>query len=148
MLFETLSSLGGWSWLITALVLFTLELIAPGFFLLWIGLAAAVTGGLVMLIDMPFLAQLGIFALASVASGLLAKRVFHYGNVADDKDDLNHVGKQHIGRVGTVEDPIVNGRGRVRVGDSLWAAEGPDVGAGARVRVSAVKGTVLVVEAV
>jgi hypothetical protein len=67
--------------------------------------------------------------------------------VADsDLPDLNIRGQQYIGRSLVVEQAIQNGRGKVRVGDSLWAAEGPDTPAGARVTVTAARGTVLVVE--
>jgi membrane protein implicated in regulation of membrane protease activity len=59
---------------------------------------------------------------------------------------LNVRGAYYIGRVVVVEDPIVNGRGRVRVGDTLWSAAGPDMAAGARAKVTRVDGTVLVVE--
>ena len=54
-------------------------------------------------------------------------------------------GAQYIGRTVTVEDAIQNGRGKVRVGDTIWAAEGEDAIKGASVEVTGVNGTVLVV---
>lgn len=65
-----------------------------------------------------------------------------------DQPDLNRRGAQYIGRMVTVEEPIIAGRGKVRVGDTLWPAEGPDAAAGAQVKVTAVRGTALVVGAV
>ena len=64
-----------------------------------------------------------------------------------DQPDLNRRGAQYIGRIVTVAEPIVAGRGKVRVGDTLWPVEGPDAAIGAQVKVTAVRGTALVVEA-
>jgi membrane protein implicated in regulation of membrane protease activity len=59
---------------------------------------------------------------------------------------LNQRAAQYIGRVFTVDEPIQGGRGKVLVGDSIWLVQGSDAPAGARVRVVAVKGSVLQVE--
>ena len=63
-----------------------------------------------------------------------------------DQPDLNRPAAQLVGRVLVVAEAIEHGRGKVRVGDTLWPAEGPDVTAGTEVRVVAAKATVLVVE--
>ena len=149
MITETISSLGGWNWIFAGLAMLILELIAPGVFLLWIGVAAALVGGAVLLWpDMSLLNQLALFAGVSVVSIFVAKLVFRYGTPETDETDLNRAGAGQIGRVVVVEEAIRNGRGRVRVGDSLWNAEGGNAEAGARVRVTAVRGTLLVVEPV
>ena len=63
-----------------------------------------------------------------------------------DQPDLNRRAAQLVGRVLIVEEAIEGGRGKVRVGDTLWPVEGPDAPAGAEVRVTAAKTTVLLVE--
>lgn len=149
MINDFLGSLGGWNWVIAGLVMLILELVAPGVFLLWIGVAAALVGGAVLLWpDLSLLNQLALFAGASVVSILVAKLLFRYGALESDETDLNRAGAGHIGRLVIVEEAIRNGRGRVRVGDSLWNAEGGNAEKGAQVRVTAVRGTVMVVEPV
>jgi hypothetical protein len=143
-----LTSLGAWNWLIAAVVLFILEIVAPGVFLIWFGAAAAAVGLLTLAFDIPLLGQAILFALAAIASVLIGRRLFPYSEQVSDQASLNLRGNQYVGRTFTLEQPIVAGRGKLRVGDSLWSAEGPDLAAGARVRVTAVRGTVLVVEGV
>ena len=63
-----------------------------------------------------------------------------------DQPDLNRPTAQLVGRVLVVAEAIEGGRGKVRVADTLWSAEGPDAPAGSEVRVVDAKGTVLVVE--
>lgn len=150
MVMDFITSHTGWAWLITGLILFALELAMPGVFLLWIGFAAAVVGVLMLNlpawgIDVSFPWQLAIFAAAAIVSVLIARLVFHYGE-SRTGGDFNAGGRNQIGRSVTVAEPITGGRGRVRLGDTLWAAEGPDAPAGASLRVKAVKGIVLVVE--
>jgi membrane protein implicated in regulation of membrane protease activity len=144
---DFIASLGAWSWLIAAVALFILEVVAPGVFLLWFGVAAAVVGLLTMVFDIPILWQAILFAIAAVVSVLIGRRLFPYTEQVSDQGSLNLRGHQYVGRTFTLEQPIVEGRGRLRVGDSLWSAEGPDLAAGTRVRVTGVKSTVLVVEA-
>ncbi len=141
-----LASLGPWNWLIAAVLLFILEVFAPGVFLLWFGVAAAVVGLLTMVFDVPVLWQAILFGLAAIASVLIGHKLFPYSTNVSDRSSLNLRGQQYVGRTFTLEQPIIEGRGKLKVGDSLWSAEGPDLAAGARVRVTGVKGTVLVVE--
>ncbi len=63
-----------------------------------------------------------------------------------DQPGLSHGPHALAGRVLEVTQAIENGRGRVRAGDTVWSAEGPDVPAGARVTVTGVRDTMLVVE--
>ncbi|MEZ5924640.1 MAG: NfeD family protein [Hyphomicrobiaceae bacterium] len=141
------ASLGAWNWLIAAAVLLILEVFAPGVFLMWFGVAAAVVGLIALVVDMPLLWQALLFAAAAIASVLIGRKVFPYTEQVSDQSSLNLRGQQYVGRTYTLEQSIVEGRGKLRVGDSLWSAEGPDLAAGARVRVTGVRGTVLMVEA-
>jgi membrane protein implicated in regulation of membrane protease activity len=63
-----------------------------------------------------------------------------------DEPQLNARGTKHIGRVAVLNKAIEAGRGRVCLSDSWWSVEGPDLPAGARVRVVGVRGAVLLVE--
>lgn len=82
------------------------------------------------------------FALDYVLDVWLARFV----NVGSEVPDLNARGARHIGRIVVLEQGIDAGRGRVRIGDSWWSVEGPEMPAGAKVRIIAVRGAVLVVE--
>ncbi len=151
---DYLWTLGTWNWLIAAAVLFGLEFVIPGVHFVWFGLAAALTAiviyalsafGMGAALTLPI--QLLIFVGLSVLS-LFVIRSFGKSASSGETDNpaLNVRGAQYIGREVVVEDAIVNGRGRVRVDDGVWGAQGEDAPRGAKVRVTGVNGTVLVVE--
>ena len=144
---EAFAHLQFWHWWIVAVVLVIVELITPGFFLLWIGIAAGVTGLIVFLApDLGWEVQILIFAPLAVAA-VVAARYYLLRNPIETADaTLNRRGSQYVGRVFDLQDPIVNGAGKVKVADGVWRAEGPDLPAGAKVKVTAVAGTVLKVE--
>ena len=135
-------------WWILALVLIALEVIMPGYFMLWIGIAAGVTG-LVMLAA-PGLSLLGQ-ALVFAVLAFLSCAVYWYGLrpklMRDEPGDalLNRRGEQKIGQRYVLAEAIVNGRGKARVGDSLWLVSGPDLPVGSMVEVVGVDGTTLLV---
>jgi len=141
------STLLFWHWWVLGLVLVVIEMIAPGFFLLWIGLAAGVTG--VILAIAPGLGwqvQFLIFGVLAIGSVAAARYYFRRNPIVSDDATLNRRGSQYIGRVFSLDEPIVNGVGKVKVGDGWWRAEGPDLPAGERVKVVGVDGTMLKVE--
>ena len=145
-LYTFFAGLGLWNWLILAVCLFILETLVPGVHFLWFGMAAVVVGGLAAMTGMPWQLQLVAFGVVSVAAVFLVRRYLGSSVAKTDLPDLNDRGRQYIGRSLVVEQAIQNGRGKVRVGDTVWQAEGPDVPAGERVTVTDSKGTVLVVE--
>lgn len=140
-----LSTLGPWNWLILAAILFTLETIVPGVHFLWFGLAAVIVGALAFMTGFAMPWQLVAFALISVATVFWVRRYATPESAKSDLPDLNVRGAQYIGRTVIVEDDIRNGRGKVRVGDTIWGAQGEDAPKGAKVEVTGVNGTVLVV---
>lgn len=142
---NTLLSLGPWSWFIVAVVLFGLEMVVPGLHFIWFGTAAAAVGALSLMTGMPWGWQLITFAVISVAVVYWMRQYTSPDRVTSDEPDLNARGQQYVGRTVTVEDAIISGRGKVRVGDTLWAAEGPDTAAGTAVRVNGANGIVLMV---
>ena len=144
---ENLLDTYGW-WLL-ALVLIGAEIIAPGYFMLWIGIAAGAMGVVTLIVPtMTAVTQAIAFAGFAIAScavywRFIRPRIEH----RDDQPLLNRRAAKLIGQRFTVVEPIVNGRGKVRVGDGSWLAEGPDAPAGAEVEVVAVDGTALKVRA-
>ena len=140
------AGLGPWNWFILAVILFALETVIPGVHFLWFGVAAVLVGLVALATDIAWQWQLIAFAIIAVATVFLVRRYARPDATLSDLPDLNVRGAQYIGRTVTVEEPIRSGRGKVRVGDTVWQAEGPDSAAGSRVRVTSVNGTVLVVE--
>ena len=141
-----LYSLGPWNWLILGVALFVLETMVPGVHFLWFGIAAVIVGFLGLATGFAWQWQVLAFALISVLTVFWVRKYVRPDVAISDLPDLNVRGQQYIGRSLVVEQAIQNGRGKVRVGDTLWAAEGPDVPAGGRVTVTGARGTVLVVE--
>jgi inner membrane protein len=145
-LFSFLSGFGAWNWFIIAVVLLIMETMVPGVHFLWFGLSAIVVGFLGLATGVTWQWQVIAFGIISVLSVFLVRKYARPDAAPSDLPDLNVRGHQYVGRSLVVEQAIQNGRGKVRVGDTLWAAEGPDAPAGARVTVTGARGTVLVVE--
>ena len=139
-----------YGWWLLALVLIGAELLAPGFFLLWIGLAAAAMGVLVLIVpDLGALAQAAAFAVLAVVSCVIYwKFVRRELDRASDQPLLNRRAEQYVGRRYVLDSAIVNGQGKARVGDSVWLVEGPELPAGSPIEVVAVNGTTLKVQPV
>jgi membrane protein implicated in regulation of membrane protease activity len=140
---------GPWAWLILAVILFALEMVAPGLYLVWFGVAAAVVGTLLFVVDVNWELQLLVFSVAAFASVYVLRGYFGMISGTSDQPHLNERGHELIGRTVVVIEAFSNGSGRVKVGDTVWLATGPDdLADGARARVTAVSGTRLVVEQV
>ncbi len=138
----------GYGWWILALVLIGAEMIVPGYFLLWVGLAAAVMGLVTLFVpDLPFIAQATAFGVLAVITCLVYwKFIRPVAEVRDDQPLLNRRGDRMLGRRVLVAEAFVNGRGKVRVGDTVWLAEGADVDVGDAVEVVSVNGATLTVK--
>ena len=133
-----------WHWLALGGMLGVLEILAPGFVLIWLGLAAILVGIMLLAWEgMPFAYQLLAFAGFSVLSVLVWFYWVRRMPTETDKPTLNRRAEQLIGRRAAVVDAIVNGRGRVKLGDSTWAVTGPDLPVGELVDVTAADGALL-----
>lgn len=143
--------LGPWGWWVLGLILLAAEMVLPGVFLVWIGIAALLTGVLSLLLWSADIwmwqTQLLVFALLSVAAVLIGRRLVTRAGNASDEPLLNQRGARLVGRTAILEEPISQGRGRIRLDDTTWLVEGPDLPAGGRVRVVASSGRQLTVEA-
>lgn len=152
MLESILLELGPWNWMVLGFVLLALEILVPGVFLLWIGIAALITGAISLVIwdagAWLWQVQVLVFLLLSLVSAYLGNRLMGGRNSPSDQPLLNRRGEQLIGRTATLTEPIQEGRGRIQLGDTLWLVSGPDLPPGTRVRVASVQGSELVVEPV
>jgi membrane protein implicated in regulation of membrane protease activity len=141
-----LTDLGPWAWFVLGGLLLLAEIAAPGAFLLWLGIAALVTGVLAYVIDLTWQMEVLIFAALAVIAVLVGRRVAPAPGKASDRPFLNRRAEGFIGRVFVLDEPILAGVGRVRIDDSVWRIEGPDTAAGQAVKVVAVDGATLRVE--
>jgi len=143
---DFLQGLEYWHWWLLGLVLLILEVFSPGVFFMWLGFAAGLTGLVLMAQpDLSWEWQLVLFGVAGVALALLGYRLVKRHPEPSDEPHLNRRGEQYLDRVFTLDNPIVNGQGKVRVDDTTWKVRGDDCPAGTRVRVSGVDGVVLLV---
>jgi inner membrane protein len=142
------ASLGVWDWFIAGGLLLVLEVLAPGVFMLWLGLAAMLVGAISTFVDWTWQAQFIAFAVFSVAAIPLWRRLSMQVGTTTDQPFLNRRAEALVGRIFTLEKPIVDGSGTIPVGDTVWRITGADVPAGSRVKVVRVEGTALHVELV
>jgi len=140
-----LSQLGNWNWFIAGGILLALEVMVPGTFMLWLGLAAIATGVIGWIVSMSWQVQIVVFAILSVISVLLGRRFYPTVVTETDKPFLNRRADAFVGRVFTLDEPIIHGGGRVRIDDTTWRVSGPDSPAGSKVRVERADGATLVV---
>ncbi|GAB4240420.1 MAG: NfeD family protein [Methyloligellaceae bacterium] len=138
--------LGVWNWLIVGGLFLLLELLAPGIFLIWFGIAAIAVGLVAMTVDMAWQWQLVLFALFSLVTTFLGYTFLRPGEEISDRPLLNRRAQQLVGKSFVLAEDIRNGRGKVKIGDTEWRVEGPDAPAGARVKVVQADGALLLVE--
>ncbi len=137
----------GWLWAILGLLLIGGEMLAPGVFLIWLGLAALLTGAMVGILGFGWQAACIVFAILAagcVAAGRLLTR--RRSEEPDAATGLNDRGRQLIGKVFRLDATMTGGEGRIRVGDSSWRVMGPELLAGTEIKVVRVEGSTLVVE--
>lgn len=137
-------------WWIAAAVLFGFgEIVVPGAFLIFLAIAAAITGLVALALpDLPIAAQLISFTLWSAVTVFIGKRWYHDYPVASSDPNLNDRAARLINEEVIVSSAIIDGEGRVRIGDGEWSASGPSVPAGSLVRIVGVEGSTLLVEPV
>jgi hypothetical protein len=136
-----------WYWWALAAVLLVFEILMPGVVFLFIAVGAAVSG-LVMLVasDSSLEFQLAVFAIVSVGSAVALRPYLKHLQNKTAEPTLNARGEALVGQVFVLDQPILAGHGRIKLGDGSWIVTGPDMVAGAKVRVAAVRGTELKVE--
>ncbi len=136
-----------WHWWVAAVVLLTLEALAPATFFLWMAISAGVVGGLLLLMPgMAFTNQLLWFSALSVAAIVAMLKYRKSRPSKTDGPALNQRGDQYFGNVYLLEKPIRQGFGELKIDGTLWRIEGPDMVAGRSVKVIGREGNTLRVE--
>ncbi len=131
-----------WAWGILGAALIVVELLAPGFFLIFPALGALVVAGLGLILPMSIEGQIAAFGLATALLFALCFRLYRR-LTAGEAPALVNSPNRLVGATAQVEDPIMAGEGKIRLGDTVWLARGPDLPRGAAVTVTRVDGTVL-----
>lgn len=144
----SLDEVNVWTWWIIAAVFGILELLAPGIFFIWLAAAAAVVGALVIVVEVPLTVQVALFAVLSVVAVWASRRYLSRHEIQSDHPLLNQRAQSYVGRTFTLDQPIHNGRGKIRIGDTLWLVQGPELPAGTSVQVTGTDGGILTVEGV
>jgi inner membrane protein len=140
---ETILALGAWNWMILAVILFTLEVLSPGIFLMWFGMAAAVTGLIAFAATISWQWQVIWFCILSAVAVLIAAKYLRRHPLSSERPLLNRRAVQLVGQSFNLVDPIVNGRGSIKAGDTIWRVQGPELAKGTRITVVGADGTVL-----
>jgi membrane protein implicated in regulation of membrane protease activity len=138
-------TLGTWNWLIFGLLLMGLELLAPGVFMFWLGLAAFLVGVVSFVVTPSWQLQILLFALFAAAAVPLWRRIARQKPGVNPNPFLNKRSDALVGRICTLEKPIVDGEG---IDDTVWRVAGPDTPAGSKVRIVQADGASLTVAAV
>lgn len=135
-----------WAWFAIGLALAALEMLVPGVYLIWLAAAAIATGAITWVFDLGVPFQIVDFVFLSLILVFSAKRLLRDRPIISSDPLLNNRMGRLVGQTGTVSQAIESGEGRVRQGDSEWLARGPDLAAGARVRITGFEGGTLLVE--
>src|SRR6185369_1023748 len=136
----------GWIWAIGGVLLLIAEIIAPGFFLVFVGAAAIATGLFTLLFDLGTAPQLALFAIYAVLAVMIGKRWYGEPHGGDQCHTINEPAKRLVGKTVTVVAAVDDHSGRVKVGDGEWNARGGPAEPGERVIVTSVEGNCLIVE--
>ena len=144
-----LSGIDYWHWWILAGILLIFEISVPSFFFMWLAIAAAITGFVLMAMpDLGWQFQALTFSALSILSIASFRRYKRSRPTVTDEPTLNRRGEQYVGRRFTLSEPIINNNGVIRVDDSTWRINGADLPAGSTIKVVGVEGVILQVEAV
>ena len=144
---DFLQQLNFWNWLAFGTLVLILEVFGAGGYLLWIGLAAASVGVLTYLFpELPWAVQFILFGVLSVLTAVAWWKRQRSAAKPSDQPGLNQRGSELQGRLFVLCEPIVEGRGKIKAGDSLWLVSGPELPVGAQVKVVGQNGVILVVD--
>lgn len=134
-----------WLWVVIGLVLAALEMVVPGVYLIWLALAALLTGVMTFIFDPGVPLQIVNFVFLSLIIAFSARRILRDTPIFSADPLMNKRGARLVGETAVVVQDFAGGSGRVRLGDSEWLAKGVDMKAGERVRVTGSEGVILLV---
>ena len=134
-----------WHWWVAAVVFLIIEILAPGVAFLWLAASAGVTGVVLLIFpELTWQIQFTIWGILSVATVTASRLILKRNPIQTDDNTLNRRGSQYVGRKFTLEEPIVNGQGKLKVDDTIWRVEaGEDLPAGCTVQVESIDVTTL-----
>jgi len=138
---------GAWSWWLLGLVLLGLEIVVPGFVLVWFGASAVLVGVLALVVDWSVRSLALVWAILSIVLLIVGRGWFHRTEAASQDPFINDRAGRLIGRTFTLAEPLGENGGHLTIDDTLWRIRGPLLPAGSRVVVRSVEGPILVVEA-
>ena len=149
-MFDLLMTLGAWNWVVLGFVLLLLELVFPGVFFVWFGLGALLTALVSLLFyNLPWIAfwevEVVFFLIFSVIMVLIGRNFFRRDRETDEPL-LNRRTDQIIGKTVVLEEPVRDGKGRIRIDDTIWRIKGPDLPEGTEVKVVAFENGVFTIE--
>ena len=139
-------SLQWWHWWVAAAILAVAETVVPGAVAIWFAASAVVVGAITLVVPVPWQLQLLVFAVLGVVACFVYRRYRGVQDLQSDLPQLNKRAAQYVGQTFTLIEALSGGDGKIRVGDTVWRVIGSDLPEGARVRVTAVKGSVFEVE--
>ena len=139
---------GPWAWFVLGLVILAIELVVPGGYFLWLGVGGIITGLLAFIPGVTWPWQVTIFGLLALVIVVGWTAIYRRRTPTSDRPLLNQRAETFVGHESQIDEPIVNGYGRLKLGDTWWRIAGPDLAAGRRVRVIGAEGALLKVEAI
>ena len=145
-MWDWIVSLGSWNWFILAALLFLIEVLAPGMFMLWLALSAILVGIISSAVVWSWPSQLIAFAVFAIAAVPAWRHFARKVEKPTESPFLNRRADGYVGRVFTLDKPIVGSSGTVRIDDTIWRVTGPDSPAGSRIKVARADGATLFVE--
>ena len=149
-MFDLLMTLGAWNWVVLGFILLLLELVFPGVFFVWFGLGALLTALVSLLFyNLPWIAfwevEVIFFLIFSIIMVLIGRNFFRRDRETDEPL-LNRRTDQIIGKIVVLEEPVKDGKGRIRFDDTIWRIKGPDLPEGNEVKVVAFENGVFTIE--
>lgn len=136
-----------WYWWMFACTLFLMEMLVPDIFFLSLAVSAVLVGFLLLLFpELKFPWQFFAFSILSIIGLIMSRMYLNSTPMDSDEPLLNRRGENYVGRIFTLNDPIIDGVGQVKADSSYWNVTGPDCPAGTRVRVIGISGIVLKVK--
>ncbi len=135
-----------WAWFAAGLALAALEMVVPGVYLIWLAVAALITGLIAFVADPSLALQVVSFVSLALIIVFSAKRILRDQPIFSADPLLNNRLGRLVGETAVVTQAIEHGSGRVHVGDGDWIASGPDLAVGERVRITGSRGACLLVE--
>ena len=135
-----------WHWMVAGVALAVLEVVLPGAALVWLGGAAFLVGLISFVVPIGLNGQLGLFAVLAVVALGIAFYLRRRGRLDTPEIPVNRGAARFVGTCATLDQPIVDGVGRMNLGDTVWTIKGPDLPAGTPVVVTGMDGATLIVE--